>query len=152
MRPILLTLALVALAGFAQPDKVTPTPPAAFNFDDWVHKAKPLLPRDRGDECSNAEPHFAFNRSAQPSAHPFVCRQDGPHRGWYRQRIRGLHVSSPMCPDGSATCDMSLVRICQEPKIANVTAPCTGPQPPPSLTGANGCAICGTPTMTNHTP
>jgi len=151
MRPILLTVALVTLAGCAQPHKDTPTPNAAFNFDNWIYHAEPLLPRDRGDECSNADPRFPFNKNAQPTAHPFVCRQDGPHRGWYRQRIHGLHVSSPKCPNGSATCDMTLVRICQEPKIPNITAPCTGPVTP-NLTGDNGCAICGMPTMTNHTP
>ena len=145
----LLTLVpILFVAACAQSPVVSPGSPAPFNFDAWVQNAEPLLPRDTGDLCSTASPRFAFGASAVPGAHAFVCRQDGPHRGWYRQRIRGLHVNSSLCPNGATSCDSELVRICQAPLIE---APCTG-STSPTRTGPNGCAVCGTPEFTNHAP
>jgi len=118
-------------------------------FRDWV--TKPLAPDETGDECSNAKPHFAFNSSTDPQAHAFDCRQEGPERDWYRQRVRGLRVKQ--CPDKSINggCDATFTRVCRESAIGHqgVKLPeqCPGEGGNTrTKTGPNGCGVCGTAT------
>jgi hypothetical protein len=148
-------LACVISASMAAPPEKSPKPMTASeraDFEKWVMHADPLKDSDTGDQCTGQTPHFDFSPSLQPTAHPFVCRQDS-HMDWYRQQIRGIHVTSCInTPLRTATCDMSLIRICRPDAVGNsMAAPCTG-SANPNMTGPKGCAICGDVTYTPEKP
>jgi hypothetical protein len=140
----------------AQPSPAPAKPMTAAeraDFEKWVMHADPLKDSDTGDQCTNQTPHFDFAASLQPTAHPFVCRQDS-HMDWYRQQVRGIHVTNCMnTPLRTATCDMSVIRLCRPDAVGSqsMAAPCTGPTSP-NMTGPKGCAICGDVTYTPEKP